>query len=62
MGMMKWLLAALFVVHVEIPLGVKETYEAVDLVVHPSCYELTLANGRKMWVPTAFTIIVERKQ
>jgi hypothetical protein len=58
---MKWFLALLFLVQVEIPFGPKVTYIAEKFMVVEGCYEIHLKSGERVWVPITFTIIKEKK-
>ena len=59
---MKWLLVALFVARVSIPMGLKITVENVKTFwADKGRYHLTLTDGRTIDVPVMWTVITEEK-
>lgn len=63
---MKHLWLLLFIARVGIPMGLKATYYDVvkvnwDLAKGGMHYELTLQDGRTVYVPMMFTVIEEQK-
>lgn len=63
---MKNLLILLFIARVGIPMGLKATYYDVvsvswDLAKGGMHYQLTLKDGRTVYVPMMFTVIEEQK-